>query len=453
MDAFSQLMFLDATTESPLEYMASSWCQPDQPSSVLDEQIDSFLEKQLRALIHACGLPVPKRHVGTYKQTLRDEIKTKVREYATAHPELFEDDAEEPTTPVAFAQRIISASVAAPSVAPPASVVLAPSVGAPVVPSRAHSSSGVATSIRQASAHAMNELPLMSRPSAATLSRRRAVPPQAHAAAAVTFPSRIPSRPLAGSVPPSSASHLSLLHDYARAPEQDTDYEEGDERDELEYAVGDRNGNIVSERDDPELCMEDLESALARQGVTAPFAPGFLANMRAAAGIRSTLDLYKNNLCLQHPWDKATAKHSKMEVFTIAQTIDALLAGISALGLEVLTRRLAAVQTGVENQNWELGRAWDMPSQRTSFVPENHLIRAIKTAARNKFVEKGDRGDGYGSSYSSRVPTTKKPTGSSKPRSGVASSGTDRPDTRTPSNNFGDRSSSHKDKKSGSTKK
>jgi len=171
--------------------------------------------------------------------------------------------------------------------------------------------------------------------------------------------------------------------------------------------------------------------------------------MQLSACGRSTLALYKD-LLQSAEWDRQ--KHARLEVLTLAQAIDAALAGHIHLLLEILTRRLAAVHTAVNTQNWDLGRAWEMPSQRTSFVPEAHLIRAIKASARNKAVERGSNSSGsygYGGSSSSR--TKKSPTGGSRGGSSGTSQGKGRRSEGNSSSSASGASSSKK--KSGSQKK
>ena len=209
-DAFHQLIHLDASTERPLEYMASSWCRPDQHSSVLDTQIDSFTVHQIRVLLHICDMTdsVPIKTYRGYKVDMQSQLKNAVRSFAAAHPNIFDEDAPEPKTPVAFSRRAIQAQAVVVSAPAPVAV-------SAILPVSSRSSAAPTQIIRQASVAALNELPPLSRPSSSSIARRRAQP---QASAAVAH-SRAPS--LAhGSVAVSSASQLSLLQNSSRPSPQ-----------------------------------------------------------------------------------------------------------------------------------------------------------------------------------------------------------------------------------------
>ena len=284
----------------------------------------------------------------------------------------------------------------------------------------------------QASAQALAALPQLRPPSKSSIAQRRSLQPLSAAAAFAPAPVRLDLlRP--------------RLQSTAAAPLSDSELDDEEEQDELEDAVGGRYGISSTERDGAQLSTDDMEFALTRHGISAPFAPGFLQKALKAAGRGSLFELYKE-ICKQSTWDKQ--KHSKAEVQTLAQTIDAVLAGDGPLALDIITRRLAAVQTGVETGNWEIGQTWMMDNQRTSFVPESHLIRGIKTTARQRIVERGSDA-GYYPSSSRGARTTKTTSGGT--RGGGGSSSMDRQERkRSPAH--GDHPSSSS-KKGGSTKK
>jgi hypothetical protein len=436
LSPFQQLLFEASDLPPPVEFMALNWCQPGE-LHMLNDMIDTFSYSELQMLFFVCGLPVPRKQ-SEPKRYMRETLAATVRAYAVAHPTLFDDDAPEPTTPAAYkAHSSVAPTVAAAVIIPPGGPA---AVVAAAPPRQRSAAAAIVQPSRAASVQALivNELPNLRAPAASSIAQRRSTSFKASAAAAY---SRAPQPrsfvPASAFAPPQRPPmQLSLLQQ-AAAVSSDSELDNEEEQDDVEDAVGGRFGFSSTERDGSLLSADDIAFALSQQGIPSAFTPGFLSNMRA-------LDLYKD-ICKESAWDKQ--RHSKLEVQNLAHAIDAVLADNRALALEVLTRRLAAVQTGVETGNWDIGRSWDMPSQRTTFVPENRLIRAIKTTARNKAVENGAYGSG--SSTTSRF-GTKKPTSGGN-RGGNGSRGTDRREEKS-SSASGDRSLSST-KKSGSNKK
>ena len=380
-----------------------------------------------------------------------------MRACAASNPQLFAEDAPEPVTPAAFRAHARAAQAAPAVAAAPAATIAASA--APTVVLQPAAAPAVQFS-PAAVAAALNALPALRAPASSSISQRRAQPAVAAAAAASAAPVRAAasgSRVAAASplLAAPSQVHLQQRPRFQSAypsPTSESELDDEEERAELEDAMGGLAGYSTAERSGSLIAADDMEAALAAAGIHAAFAPDFIRNMQLAAGHRSILDLYRD-ICRAAEWVKQ--KHARLEALTLAQAIDTVLAGKPELTLEVLTRRLAAVQTGVETGNWDVGRAWDMPSQRTSFVSDRAMIHALKAQTRDRFVHKGgDTAGAYGSgaSSSSRYGNSKSTSGGSRSGNGGASRGGDRREGQPPSSASGAGSSSST-KKSGSNKK
>jgi hypothetical protein len=128
-----------------------------------------------------------------------------------------------------------------------------------------------------------------------------------------------------------------------------------------------------------------LEDDMEESGLSKPLARKFLRNLQRAAGSRSfsVLGLYKDRDV------RNTRNRHEMEF--LARVIDLMRKGRSAHVMEALVRRLVGVETADRSGNWKLCDAFELITEKQSFVPDDFLARALKTVKRIEAVEGKDR--------------------------------------------------------------
>jgi hypothetical protein len=120
---------------------------------------------------------------------------------------------------------------------------------------------------------------------------------------------------------------------------------------------------------------------MEKSGIAKPLAKKWLRNLFHAAGgsARSVLSVYK-----EHEF-KST--RSQREVHCLARVIDLLLSKKHDAALETIVRRLVGVETADSSGNWKLCDAFELITERQSFVPDVFLAHALKSVKRIEALE------------------------------------------------------------------
>lgn len=120
---------------------------------------------------------------------------------------------------------------------------------------------------------------------------------------------------------------------------------------------------------------------MEKSGIAKPLAKKWLRNLFHAAGgsARSVLSVYK-----EHEF-KST--RSQREVHCLARVIDLLLSKNYDAALETIVRRLVGVETADSSGNWKLCDAFELITERQSFVPDVFLAHALKSVKRIEALE------------------------------------------------------------------
>lgn len=127
---------------------------------------------------------------------------------------------------------------------------------------------------------------------------------------------------------------------------------------------------------------EDVAEQLAHAGVRRPFAAGFVANARFAAGGRTMYQLYKEVT------SSFSSESSRRECLALSRILDALLAGDISAALEYTCRRLGGVHTAAETGNWAMCERLETESEQRSFVPDAFMRSALKSVVQMQAVKK-----------------------------------------------------------------
>ena len=107
--------------------------------------------------------------------------------------------------------------------------------------------------------------------------------------------------------------------------------------------------------------------------------------MRRAAGSRtfSVLGMYKEKDV------KQTRNRHEMEF--LARVIDLMRKDRHEHVLEALVRRLVGVETADRSGNWKLCDAFELITEKQSFVPDDALARVLKTVRRIEAIDTAGR--------------------------------------------------------------
>ena len=124
-----------------------------------------------------------------------------------------------------------------------------------------------------------------------------------------------------------------------------------------------------------------VEDGMEQSGLSKPLARKFLRNLERAAGSSrfSVLALYKERDV------KQTRNRREMEF--LARTVDLLRRKEYGRVLEAVVRRLVGVETADRSGNWKLCDAFELITEKQSFVPDDFLARALKTVKRIEAIE------------------------------------------------------------------
>ena len=122
------------------------------------------------------------------------------------------------------------------------------------------------------------------------------------------------------------------------------------------------------------------ESGLAR-----PMAAQWLRNALASAGAGGSLyKLFKDQL-------KFDKERNRRECMSLARVLDCLLKKERAKAQEHLVRRLAGVHAADATDDWQLCDQFELVMDRTSFVPDEHMQRAVKNVMRMRALESSNK--------------------------------------------------------------
>ena len=129
-----------------------------------------------------------------------------------------------------------------------------------------------------------------------------------------------------------------------------------------------------------------IRDGMEESGLARPLAQKFLHNLCHAAGSRtfSVLGLYKDRDVRQ--------VRNRYEMEFLARAIDLMRRGRYEETLEALVRRLVGVETADRSGNWKLCDAFELITEKQSFVPDDFLARALKAVKRIEAVEGSNRG-------------------------------------------------------------
>ena len=136
---------------------------------------------------------------------------------------------------------------------------------------------------------------------------------------------------------------------------------------------GDDGGLDVGFDDDEDGGVGDIADAAAPTDPTVVYAPTVLANASSAGSIL--------NWVVAQDFNKS---RNRYEAVAIGAALDALLEGgtpKSALGIEMLCRRLTGVHLADQSANWDLCKAVEYPYASQSLLDQRLLAKAIKDAA------------------------------------------------------------------------
>jgi hypothetical protein len=362
MHSSDQVLLLD---QSELwDTIAENWCKPG------DERISSIVDtwegRDLAACVHKLGLPViyAKKN---YQQHMRRSVVDAVRAYAHAHPELFEalegssegsEQELEPPAPAfsAASRRAVPAPLV--PVSPPAPQT-PPRVGsaAPSAQRRSPRAPASSRSVAAAAMAALQQLPAVGSAAAA---------PRAAPAVGGRSARRMVEAPPAVHLLDAGAGES----DGAEDSEDDSDW------------VPDADPLSASLRYGGRLRDEEVEHQLARAGVQRPFANGFIANAKFAAGGRSIFQLYKEVTA------SFTGESSRRECLALSRILDALLRGDVSAALEHTCRRLGGVHTAAETGNWAMCERLESEAEQRSFVPDAFMRSALRSVTQLQAVKK-----------------------------------------------------------------
>ncbi len=365
--------------------LAVNWCKPGKEK--IHEIVDTWEGRDLAACVYRLGLPViyAKKN---YMLHMRRSVVEAVRAHAARHPELFADpEAEDkeasgsereasPSPQLQPPQRVQSAQA-------PASLDRAPVAdGARRSPRSPASSRSVAAMAMAA----LNALPIVDvgpvRGAAGSARRLQKVAPAGDAAPPPVRNARhAPQRQPRAAV---------ALHDVGAGGSDPSDSEgsdgaldeEGNSDSDSSWAPGHSDPVAASLRRGGRLRGEDTDHELGRAGMSRPFAQGFVANARFAAGGRSMYQLYKEVTA------SFTGESSRRECLALSRILDALLRGDTGAALEHTCRRLGGVHTAAETGNWAMCERLETEAEQRSFVPDAFMRSALKSVTQMQAVKK-----------------------------------------------------------------
>ena len=369
MHSSAQILLLNAS--ELWDTISVNWCKPG--AEMIVDIVETWEGRDLAACVWKLGLPVlyPKRN---YAQHMRRSVVNAVRAYARDHPELFEpapqvgaqsSDPESDTEEQA--ERKESAS-------PPR----APRVDAIAQPQRrSPRDSASSRSLSAAAMAAINALPVLgpvATPPRVRQQQQRPLPKNssAHVASAR-----------------SSGPHVRAdlrLFEAGTSPSTSSDEEDESDSDVDQDWLPENSAEI----DPMDAALqrgrrprrEDVDHHLARAGVHRPFADGFIANARFAAGGRSMYQLYKEVT------GSFTTESSKRECLALSRILDALLRGDVGAALEHTCRRLGGVHTAAETGNWAMCERLETEAEQRSFVPDAFMRSALRSVTQMQAVKK-----------------------------------------------------------------
>ena len=324
----------------------------------------------LSACVWKLGLPVlyPKRN---YVQHMRKSVVDAVRTYVKDHPDLFEQsgsESEEEERKVQSPPRL------------PAAAKLAdpPQRRSPRAPASSRA-------IAAADLAEVNALPIVGRAPVSSPPRVRRVSSQ--------LQPPIPVARARGPRPLSAAAGVRLQEAGAALSESPEESEVEDSESDHDGIPGTDDGDEDALRRTGKFRREDIDHKLARAGTHRPFAAGFVANARFAAGGRSMYQLYKEVT------SSFSSESSKRECLALSRILDALLRDDIGTALEHTCRRLGGVHTAAETGNWAMCERLETETEQRSFVPDAFMRSALKSVTQMQAVKKSaaDNAGGKGS--------------------------------------------------------
>ena len=442
MSLVEQLLTMKSP-EAALEHIVFHWCKPG--ADVLGEKLTKaskvITDKDVRLVALKLGLPVLGGAQPSFR--MRESIYAAARAFAESHPTLWTVSASSvpfrhprpasrPATPV----RGRSAS-RSPRQRASRSPVSSPAAVSPVRGRRRAESptpSAAPASSSSAAVDAFNSMAIIAGGKPKSSSRpasSRVVPPP---------PARSASTTLGSSS--SSSRHVPLpLAEDASEYEDESSSDDDDATGEGEYVEVSRGGNIRK---------EELARQLRKVGaVDSTFADQYIANIRRAAGGRSIFDFLRD---LKTSTWSSVHRHSQQECDVLARVLDAALADDRDGVLDLVTRRLAGVQTAVDTGSWAVCQELSGGIETRSFVPVAALAQALKSVVRAQAIKKSASSDTTGTRRSTGVASSSSSSSSSnKPWTGRKNDRSTGGDAS--SSSSGSSSSSSYPSKSGSAKK
>jgi hypothetical protein len=345
-----------------------NWCKPD--AEMIVDIVETWEGRDLAACVWKLGLPVlyAKRN---YAQHMRRSVVDAVRKYAREHPDLFEQSESE-----SEGERKEVSPTRTP---PPARAIVSQAKSSDHGQRRSPRAPASSRSISAAAMAAMNALPVVGRAPVASPSRARA------STTAPSAPSPTGGSRARGARPPAVPGGVRLQDVGAAlsASSSEGSESEGSDSDHDWMPGNDEGSEIsVSLRRGGRLRREDADHHLARAGVHRPFAAGFVANARFAAGGRSMYQLYKEVT------SSFSSESSKRECLALSRILDALLRGDTDTALEHTCRRLGGVHTAAETGNWAMCERLETETEQRSFVPDAFMRSALKSVTQMQAVKK-----------------------------------------------------------------
>lgn len=403
--------------------IAVNWCKPGKET--ISGVVDTWEGRDLAACVHKLGLPVlyAKKN---YVQHMRRSVVDAALAYAKAHPELFdaaavvgspgrESDSEQSPPP----------TNRQPSGAPPKASQQAESplkaAGVAGANSRTRSPRSPAPA-RSAPARSAAAAALAALHDLADMEDNEPADARALFRSSKAAPSSVRRpKPIVSAVPQlQSSSLLELGANDSPQSQQSSDESDADSDSAWLPSLSDVRGRRARD--------EEEDRQLARAGIQRPFAKGFIANAKFAAGGRSMYQLYKEVTVT------FSQESAKRECLALSRVLDALLRGDSAAAVEFTCRRLGGVHTAAETGNWAMCDRLETEAEQRSFVPDAFMrsalksvvqMQAVKKSAAEGFAGKGARSKGASASGREERRSFAKPNkkGSAKDHGNSISSG------------------------------
>ncbi len=364
--------------------IAVNWCKPGKEK--IQEIVDTWEGRDLTACVYRLSLPVlyAKKN---YVAHMRRSVVGAARAHAARHPELFADpeaDGKDASSP----ER--EASPERPPAPEPNGRAQRSPLGQPVpaeaaaeAARRSPRSPASSRSVAAMAMAALNLLPVIGSGAGHAAGRLPSAPAQRRASPAGSASppvareaARFRHAPVAVNLRDAGGSELS------DSDRSDDAHESGDSDSDSSWMPGRGDPLAASPSRGGRLRREDQDHQLGRAGVSRPFAKGFVANARFAAGGRSMFQLYKEVTA------SFTGESSRRECLALARILDALLRGDTSSALEHTCRRLGGVHTAAETGNWAMCERLESEAEQRSFVPDAFMRSALKSVTQMQAVKK-----------------------------------------------------------------